>query len=126
MILVDSTKYISWMRRGQSPIVLLAPLLKAGSLVSCGIIRLEVLRGVIKPKPKAELTDFFDLLPDIPLAPALLREAADLAWKLDRKGSVLPATDLIIAACALHQGAEVVSEDPHFRHVPGLQVRAEL
>lgn len=114
MILVDSTKYISWMGRGHNPVAILAPHLQAGELRSCGLIRLEVLRGVVKPKAKAELTDLFDLLPDIPLSTTILRQATDLAWQLDRKGIVLPTTDLIIATCALHVGASVVTEDSHF------------
>jgi hypothetical protein len=49
MILVDSTKYITWMREGRNPVALLAAPLTAGKLLTCGIIRIEVLRGVIKP-----------------------------------------------------------------------------
>lgn len=54
MILVDSTKYISWMRQGRNPVALLATSLTAGELLTCGIVRIEVPRGVIKPKAKAE------------------------------------------------------------------------
>lgn len=72
---------------------LLAAKLTAGDLLTCGIVRIEVLRGVIKPKVKAELTRFFDIVPEIPLSPSLLRETAELAWTLDRQGQVLPVTE---------------------------------
>ncbi len=45
---------------------------------------------------------------------------------LDRRGAVLPLTDLIIAACALWAGAAVITSDEHFRRVPGLEVLAEV
>jgi predicted nucleic acid-binding protein len=126
MILVDSTKYITWMRQGRNPVALLAAPLTAGKLLTCGIIRIEVLRGVIKPKAKAELTRFFDIMPEIPLTPALLCDAAELAWTLDRQGQVLPVSDLIIATCAKRAGATVITEDLHFRQIPGLKLRADL
>lgn len=126
MILIDSTKYISWMRQGRNPVALLATSLTAGELLTCGIVRIEVLRGVIKPKAKTELTRFFDIVPEIPLTSVLLREAAELAWILDRRGQVLPVTDLIIATCAKRAGAVVITEDPHFRQIPGLKLRADL
>lgn len=126
MILVDSTKFISWMRQGRNPVALLTTTLTAGELLTCGIIRIEVLRGVIKPKVKAELTRFFDIVPEIPLSSSLLRESAELAWSLDRQGQVLPVSDIIIATCAKRAGASVISEDTHFRRIPGLNLRADL
>jgi hypothetical protein len=126
MILIDSTKYITWMRQGRNPVALLVPSLTTGELLTCGIVRIEVLRGVIKPKAKAELTRFFDIVPEIPLTSVLLREAAELAWTLDRQGQVLPLTDLVIATCAKRAGAVVITEDPHFHQIPGLKTRADL
>jgi len=126
MILVDSTKFISWIRQGRNPVALLAATLTAGELLGCGIVRIEVLRGVIKSKVKAELTRFFDIIPEIPLSPSVLRETGELAWALDRQGQVLPLTDLIIAICAKRTGATVITEDLHFRKIPGLKLRADL
>ena len=126
MILVDSTKYISWMRLGRNPVAILAHSVSAGDVIGCGIIRIEVLRGVLKPKVKTELVRFFDIIPEIPLSASLLDEVAGLAWALDRQGQILPVTDLIIAACAKRAGAEVITEDSHFRKIPGLKVRADL
>jgi hypothetical protein len=126
MILIDSTKYITWMRQGRNPVALLVPSLTTGELLTCGIVRIEVLRGVIKPKAKAELTRFFDIIPEIPLTSVLLGEVAELAWTLDRQGQVLPLSDLIIATCAKRAGATVITEDLHFRQIPGLKLRADL
>ena len=48
--------------------------------------------------------------------------ATQLAWSLDRQGVVLPAQDLLIAACALHANATVLTADAHFSRIPGLRV----
>lgn len=126
MILVDSSKYISWLRLGRHPVALLGGLAQSGELLSCGIVRIEVLRGVLKAPLKQQLTEFFDALPEVALSAAVLEEAADLAWRLDRQGQVLPVSDLLIAVCARRADAVLVTEDRHFQQVPGLRVQAEL
>ena len=50
----------------------------------------------------------------------------DLAYALDRRGVVLPVTDLLIAVCAIYTGATIISADEHFRHVPDLAVLQSL
>ena len=126
MTLVDSSKYISWMRAGRSPVTMLAQSLRTRSLVSCGIIRIEVLRGIVRKKVHAELTALFDAIPQIAIDDGIVRDATETAWRLDRKGRVLPVTDLLIAACAQRVGAVIVTEDPHFKHIPGITVRTDM
>ena len=126
MILVDSTKYISWMRSGRNPVVVVSSLLRARQLVTCGIVRVEVLRGIVKPEAKAQIEMLFDATPDIPLDPVVIADAVETAWSLDREGDVLPVTDLLIGSCARRVGATIVTEDHHFARIPGLSVRDEL
>lgn len=126
MILVDSTKYISWMRAGQNPVTVLQVPLRAGLLVSCGIVRIEVLRGTAQVKPRAQMAALFESIPEIPLDTAVVADAAETAWALDRQGCVLPVADLLIAACAKRVGATVVTEDPHFSRIPGLKLTDQL
>jgi predicted nucleic acid-binding protein len=45
-----------------------------------------------------------------------------LAWKLDRKGLVIPGTDVVIAASAIAIGAAVLTSDAHFKRIEGLRV----
>ncbi len=125
-LLIDSSKLISWMRAGRNPVAELAAQFQRGALVSCGLIRVEVLRGLIKEGPKQQMAEFFDLVTEVPMTSAVTKRAAHLAWELDRKGCILPVTDLVIAACALQAGADVVTEDEHFRRIPGLNVRADV
>jgi predicted nucleic acid-binding protein len=126
VILLDSSIFIGWTRRGINPLDLLHRQLHANELVSCGIVRCEVLRGTVKPKAQAELNALFDVIPEIPTTAKIWQQAAEIAWELDRKGSVLPLPDIIIAACALSEDATVITTDTHFTKIPKLKIRREL
>ena len=121
-ILVDSNIYISLLRAGRDPAVALGNRYEASDLVICGMVRLEVLRGIKAPKVLERMGAFFDVLSNVPSDNRLWEEATDLAWQLDRQGRILPAADLVIAASALRMGAAVCTHDRHFDHVPGLRV----
>lgn len=122
MILVDSTVFIDLLRARRDPRVVLAPHVRAGWIGTCDVIRLEVVRGIVLPDCRADLEEFFDLMPRLELDGDVWRRARELGWTLDRAGQVLPATDLVIAACALVHRAALVSTDRHFGFVPGLKV----
>ena len=79
MWFVDSSKFIDWMRRGESPIRILRPFLVAGQLRTCGIVPVEVLRGVVKPAVRDEMAALFDAIPEVPLSPDIWKRTADLA-----------------------------------------------
>ncbi|MDQ6655548.1 MAG: PIN domain-containing protein [Verrucomicrobiota bacterium] len=122
MVLVDSSVYIQLIRDGKNPVRTLAEAFDATEIVGCSVVRCEVLRGMIRPKPKAYLAEFFDLLIHVPTDDRVWRETEDLAWQLDRRGRVLPLTDVLIAVCALRIGAAVLTLDRHFKEVPDLEV----
>lgn len=60
--LVDSAAYIDLMRSGKDPRQILAPLLRAGRLYNCGIVRAEVLRGLRIEKRYQQMEQFFDII----------------------------------------------------------------
>lgn len=124
--LVDSTVYIAWMRAGQNPIRRLAPWLRSGSVVGCGIVRAEVLRGVIAEPARREMALLFAHIPDVALTTDAWTETAELAWCMDRAGHVLPLPDLAIAVCARRAKATLVTRDRHFHRIPDLLMRTDL
>lgn len=126
MWIIDSSVYIDWMRQGRSPTRILRPFVLADQVFTCGVIRVEVLRGAVKPAVRTELGELFNALRDIPFTAGVWDRTEALAWQLDRAGTVLPLSDLMIAGCALHVGATVVTTDPHYGQVPGLTVRGTL
>ena len=46
--------------------------------------------------------------------------------KLDRRGTVLPLSDLVIACCAFAVDTAVITTDPHFSQIAGLKVKKSL
>lgn len=123
-ILVDSNVYIDLLRHGMDPPRTLGEWAGSADLVVCGMVRLEVLRGIKALKLRHALCAFMDVLINVPSDERLWTEATDLAWKLDRCGSVIPGPDAVIAAAALRLGAAVLTSDAHFRLVPDLKVLA--
>ncbi len=125
-LLVDSAWIIDQMRSGKDFRQRLILPLKSGYLYNCGVIRAEVLRGIKNPALRDEVSDFFDIVPEIPCDACLWRAVSDLGWSLGRKGKWPPVTDLVIAACALRVGAILITPDAHFEDVPALKCRKDL
>jgi len=125
-MLVDSTIYIDLLRRGEDVRYVLRPSLLSGQLFVCGVVRAEVLRGIRTIAMRNELSEIFDLMLEVPTDARIWQMVVDLAWKLDRRGAVLPLTDVVIACCALTVDTAVVTTDPHFSQIPGLTVKRSL
>lgn len=121
-ILVDSNVYIDLLNRKVDPARVLGGWAGSAELVTCGMVRLEVLRGLKHPKAYKRVSDFMDVMVNVRSEVKFWEEATDLAWKLDRKGKVIPGSDIIIAACALRTSAAILTSDAHFRHIEGLEV----
>ena len=121
-VLIDSNVYITLLRAGKDPAKELTRRYSTIDLATCGMVRLEVLRGITGPQVSQRLSEFFEVLQNVPSDAGLWDSAIQLAWDLDRKGQVIPATDVVIAASALRIGAIVFTYDHHFDVVPGLEI----
>ncbi len=121
-ILVDSNVYIDLMKRRLDPIRVLGEWAGSNELVTCGMVRLEVMRGLKHIKVRQRISSFMDIMINVRTETAFWQEATDLAWKLDRRGQVIPGTDIIIAACAMRTSAAILTSDAHFRFIEGLRV----
>ncbi|MCB1129810.1 MAG: PIN domain-containing protein [Verrucomicrobiae bacterium] len=121
-VMVDSNVYIDLLRARRDAVNILYQWAGERNLAVCGMIRLEVLRGVKSIKLLTRLSAFMDVMCNVPTHQNLWQEATDLAWSLDRRGVSVPGPDLIIAASAMKIGAAVLTSDAHFRHIEGLRV----
>ena len=122
MVLVDSSVYLHLLRTGSDPVAELTGRFDASEIVGCDLVRCEVLRGVVRPKARTYLAEFFNLLVHVTMDHWAWAETEELAWRLDRAGKVLPLTDLIIAVCALRADAAVLTRDHHFEMIPRLRL----
>ena len=83
---------------------------------------LEVCRGRSNPSLLKRFQERFAIMLYVAAGNSVWERAGQLGWALDRKGIVLPAPDLLIAACALQAKAAVLTFDAHFHEMPGLRV----
>ncbi len=121
-ILVDSSVYIRLMRQRLDPVAVLFEHYDTVNLMTCGMVRLEVLRGVKNPRLRERLEEFMSVMQYVSTDEQLWREATALASQSDRLGEPIQATDALIAAAALSKSASVLTLDSDFKRVPGLHV----
>ena len=121
-ILVDSNVYIDLLKHRKDPASVIGEWAGQADLVTCGMVRVEVLRGLRNPAFYDRISSFMDVMINVSTPATFWSEASALAWKLDRKGKVIPGTDIIIATCALSLNCAVLTSDKHFAGIEGLKV----
>lgn len=121
-VLVDSSVFIHLLRHDIDPVVALQQEYRSIDLVTCGMVQMEVLRGVKNPKVRERLEDLMSILQFVPSDNALWDAATELAWSMDRAGQVIPATDILIAVSAQRVGASMLTLDHHFAMIPRLDM----
>ena len=119
--LVDTSAWILALRKDFSPEVKerIDHLLKENTVITTGMVKLEILGGTKTESEFRRLKRRLDALDSVDLDTSLWEESYDLAFKLRRKGITVPYTDILIAACALKIGSTVVHADAHFDLMAG-------
>jgi len=121
-LMVDSSYYIDHLRQGRNPFIELERIAKDWDLATCGMIVLEVQRGLKSERLLSLFERGFATMLYVPTTNAIWNRAAALAWQRDRRGRVAPAQDHVITASALSVGAAVLTGDANFHEFPGLTV----
>ena len=89
-------------------------LLDTGEAAWCDVIRLELWNGAGGDQEKKVLRDFEKVLPELVIDETVWLAAYDLARRARVAGVSIPATDLLIAACARHHEVELEHSDSDF------------
>ena len=124
MVLVDSSSWIHFLRPDGDPAVRgrVEAALHAGTARWCPLVRLELWNGAGGDREKKVLREFERLVPELDITSDVWNEAYELARRCRQAGVSVPATDLLIAACAHHHGARLEQADGDFdriAHVTG-------
>ena len=88
--------------------------LDAGEACWCPIIRLELWNGAGGDRERKVLREFERLLPELTIDPTVWGVAFDLARRARSAGLSIPATDLLITACARHHQVAIEHSDSDF------------
>lgn len=126
LVLVDSSYYIRLASQRLDPLAELTELELDYDFAINGIIWGEVIRGRSDPHVRDRYERAFGLTRMLHLSASGWQRVGRLAWELDRRGELIPLTDLIIAVTALEHGACVLTFDRHFQKVPGLVAVSDL
>lgn len=122
LVVADSSFYIHALRSKRQPFLEMERLAGDVEWATTGMVMLEVCRGLRDPKMRDRFTERYSTMIYLPTTNAVWERAVHLAWTLDRRGRILPAQDIVIAAACLSGGAGLLTHDAHFTEVPGLAV----
>jgi len=120
-VLADSSFYIRLLRERQDPLRALALAAATRDVAVCGVVRCEVGRALLQSKVRQRFQDSWNVMINVPTDNRLWDGVEQTLWELDRKGVVLPLTDVVVACCARRIGAVVLTYDDHFNHIPGVR-----
>jgi predicted nucleic acid-binding protein len=79
------------------------------------MVRLELWCGARGDHEKRVLRDMEKSLPELAIPSAVWTLAFELGRKARGKGRTVPATDVLVLACARHHGVELEHADEHFK-----------
>ena len=116
MILVDTSSWIHFLRPDGDIAVRarVSAALEAGVACWCPMVRLELWNGAQGDREKRVLREFERLIPALPMTVEVWNLADERARRCRKAGVTVPATDLLIDACAVHHGATLEHADSDF------------
>jgi predicted nucleic acid-binding protein len=122
MVLVDTSAWIHFLRpKGDDAVrAKVAAALVAGSACWCGMVRLELWNGAGE-RERRVLRAFERDLPDLAFTPEVWSAAYALARRCRDVGHTVPATDLLVEACARHYRASLIHADADFDRLDGVE-----
>ena len=97
--------------------------LDTGEACWCPVVRLELWNGAGGERERKVLREFERLLPELAINQTVWDAAYDLARRARSAGISIPATDILIAACARHHKVELEHSDTDFSRLEKLWTR---
>lgn len=116
MTLIDTSSFVHFLRlkgdrRAKQRV---AGLLESGAGAICEIVAVELWMGVGSSADKREIEELCSLVSFLPLTESVWARAKQLAARCRSDGTLVPSSDIIIAACAFVHHAALDFEDQHF------------
>jgi predicted nucleic acid-binding protein len=122
VILVDSSSWIHFLRPNGDPVVRtrVEGALASGEACWCPLVRLELWNGAAGDRDRKILRDFEDVLLELAIDDDVWAGAYEFARQARSAGVSVPATDILIAACAQRHGADLETADSDFERLAAL------
>jgi predicted nucleic acid-binding protein len=122
MTLIDTSAWIEQLRRGGDATVRrqVEAQLSSGDAAWCPLVRLELWNGARGAPERAVLREMETRVPSLPIDEVVWNQAVKLAATAREQGATVPATDLIVEACARRHKAPLLHCDRHFELICAL------
>jgi len=118
-VLVDTSAWIDALRSDGDPDMRAS--VRAATLedraVLCDMVLLELWNGARGTSEQRFLQGLERDLEKVPTPPVVWETASKLARTCRAAGFSAPATDLLIAACAMYHDLDILHRDKHFDHI---------
>ena len=122
-IIVDTCVWIEFFREPASEFTLhLKSLLRERKVIMVGMVMAEILQCVKTPKEASLVEQNLAKLPYLEITRDIWVTAGKMSSSLRRAESIIPLSDLIIAAIALSGNHEIFTVDQHFNKIDGLKL----
>lgn len=122
-ILVDTSIWVEYFNRPESEYAQrLAEFLEMEAVCATGIILAELLQGAKADTEFELLRKNLKVLPLLKESEKTWEKVGKLSFELQRKGTVIPLTDCLIAVLAEENNCQVFTLDNHFTYVPQLEI----
>jgi predicted nucleic acid-binding protein len=114
--LVDTSSWVEALRRAGDVRVRerVRALLESGEAAWCELVRLELWNGTRAEAERRTLKRFEEDLRSLTITPEVWELSFDLARRIRGAGVTVPATDLLILACARHHQVPLEHCDAQF------------
>ena len=89
--------------------------MKADEARICSIVMLELWNGACGQRERETLEELGCAVPELVIDSDVWHESYELARKARSEGVTIPATDILIAACAKYHGAIIETSDADFQ-----------
>jgi len=116
VILIDTSSWIHFLRADGDAIVRqrVDAALRSGAACWCPVVRLELWNGAAGAREKKVMREFERVIPELAISATTWRLACELARLCRAAAVTVPATDVLIAACAREHGARLEHADHDF------------
>lgn len=91
--------------------------LRSGEACWCSLVQLELWNGARGQQEQRVLENFARVLPELSISGAVWQEAYGLARHARARGVTVPASDIVILACARYHGAALETADADFERL---------
>ena len=124
-VLPDTCAWIDFFNACQTPLsAALAEALRHGQVRTCGIVKYELVQGLIGKDEERVLCEALSAVAHLEMTESLWVKAGHLSFRLRKRGLTIPLSDILIATLALEHSLSVLTIDRHFGLIEGLRVVA--